>query len=180
MPSHALDTELGTLAFAWSGSGLTQLSLPARDRRSTLARLGAVAGDLADLPEWLAPLRNALRRYAGGGREDFRDVMVDLSAVREPFRLAIYAAARKLGHGETTTYGELAAAAGYPGMARETGAALGTNPVPLVVPCHRILAAGGKIGGFSAPGGAATKLRLLALEGVRVGLPEPPQAAFTF
>ena len=104
---------------------------------------------------------------------------VDLSGV-DDFRLAIYAAARKLQFGETTTYGELAVRAGHPGLARETGAALGSNPVPLVIPCHRILAAGGKIGGFSAPGGSATKEKMLKLEGVRVGPPAPPQQSFGF
>ena len=71
-------------------------------------------------------------------------------------------------------------AAGHPGKARETGEALGRNPVPLIVPCHRILAAGGKIGGFSAPGGSSTKEKLLALEGVRVGPPPAAQQAFAF
>ena len=104
---------------------------------------------------------------------------VDLDGV-DDFRLAIYAAARKLGFGETTTYGELAKRAGRAGLPRETGQALGSNPVPLVIPCHRILAAGGKIGGFSAPGGSTTKERMLALEGVRVGPPPAPQQSFAF
>jgi methylated-DNA-[protein]-cysteine S-methyltransferase len=69
---------------------------------------------------------------------------------------------------------------GHPGLARETGQALGANPTPLIIPCHRILAAGGKIGGFSAPGGSATKHKMLALEGVRVGPPEPTQQSFGF
>jgi methylated-DNA-[protein]-cysteine S-methyltransferase len=99
---------------------------------------------------------------------------------RRRLRLAIYDAARKLGYGETTTYGELAKRAGQPGLPRETGAALGANPVPLVIPCHRILAAGGKIGGFSAPGGSATKEKMLAMEGVRVGPPPPAQVSFGF
>ena len=87
---------------------------------------------------------------------DFSSVAVDLEGV-DLFRRAIYQAARKLGFGQTTTYGGLADAAGQPGKARETGEALGRNPVPIIVPCHRIVAAGGKIGGFSAPGGSATK-----------------------
>ena len=97
-----------------------------------------------------------------------------------PSWLAIYDAARQLGFGETVTYGELAARAGYPGEARDTGQALGQNPVPIVVPCHRILAAGNKICGLSAPGGSATKEKLLNMEGVRVGPPPPAQAAFGF
>ncbi|TIX30475.1 MAG: methylated-DNA--[protein]-cysteine S-methyltransferase, partial [Mesorhizobium sp.] len=121
----------------------------------------------------------SIQAYAAGADVDFSDVPVDLDGV-DDFRLAIYDAARKLGFGETTTYGELARRAGHAGLARETGAALGANPVPLVIPCHRILAAGGKIGGFSAPGGSATKERMLAMEGVRVGPPPAAQASFGF
>jgi methylated-DNA-[protein]-cysteine S-methyltransferase len=110
---------------------------------------------------------------------DFSAVPVDLTGV-DAFRLAIYDAARRLGFGETTTYGELAKRAGHGGLPRETGAALGANPVPLIIPCHRIVAAGGKIGGFSAPGGSVSKERMLTLEGVHVGPPPPAQASFGF
>jgi methylated-DNA-[protein]-cysteine S-methyltransferase len=178
MPAAILSTDLGHVGLAWSGDGLTRLSLPESNRAAILRRLGSTGE--TPLPDWLLPAAHAIGRYAAGEREDFADVAVDLSAVDDPFRRAIYAAARRLCYGETTTYGELAALAGFPGMARETGAALGTNPVPLIVPCHRILAAGGKIGGFSAPGGSATKLRLLALEGVRIGPAPSAQAAFQF
>jgi methylated-DNA-[protein]-cysteine S-methyltransferase len=81
------------------------------------------------------------------------------------FDRSVYEAAREIGPGETVTYGELAARIGAPDAARAVGQALGRNPFPIVVPCHRVLAAGGKAGGFSASGGAATKLRLLAIEG---------------
>ena len=119
-----------------------------------------------------------VRRYAEGDDVDFTVLPFDLDGV-DPFSRAIYDAALTLAHGEVTTYGELSARAGFPGMARETGQALGRNPLPLVIPCHRILAAGGRIGGFSAPGGAATKARLLAHEGVRLA-PPPAQASFDF
>ena len=104
---------------------------------------------------------------------------VDLDGV-DGFRRAVYDAARRLGFGETTTYGGLAVEAGYSGRAQDTGKALGQNPVPIVVPCHRILAAGNRIGGFSAPGGAVAKERLLMMEGVRVGPPPPAQQSFAF
>ncbi|MCX7304520.1 MAG: MGMT family protein, partial [Hyphomicrobiales bacterium] len=117
--------------------------------------------------------------YALGEWVDFSSVPLDLAGV-DDFRLAIYAAARQLAYGEITTYGELARRSGYAGMPRETGQALGSNPIPLVVPCHRILAAGGRIGGFSAPGGAAAKQRMLALEGVRLSEPPAPQQSFAF
>ena len=121
-------------------------------------------------PAAVAAAIELIKRYAEGEAVDFSSVAVDLDGV-DQFHRAIYQAARKLDFGQTTTYGGLAEAAGHPGKARETGEALGRNPVPLIVPCHRILAAGGKIGGFSAPGGSATKEKLLALEGVQVGPP---------
>jgi methylated-DNA-[protein]-cysteine S-methyltransferase len=127
----------------------------------------------------VADLVVRIKAYAAGEEVDFSDVPVDLSGV-DDFQLAIYDAARKLRFGETTTYGELAKRAGKAGLPRETGAALGANPVPLVIPCHRILAAGGKIGGFSAPGGSASKEKMLALEGVHLGPPPSAQSAFTF
>ncbi|MBL8584852.1 MAG: methylated-DNA--[protein]-cysteine S-methyltransferase [Rhizobiaceae bacterium] len=180
MPVAVLDTALGSIGLAWSAGGLTRLSLPDRSRDATLRRLRSDGAAEEPLPKMLVATAQAIARYADGETEAFDAVPLDLSDVEDAFRLAIYAAARALGYGETTTYGELAARAGYPGMAREAGAALGTNPVPLIVPCHRILAAGGKIGGFSAPGGSSTKLRLLSLEGVSLGPRPSTQAAFAF
>lgn len=176
------DTALGFVGIAWSDMGLTRLCLFQRDRAAVerrMERLGVAAGADSNAPEWIAALVRDVRAYAGGEEIDFSGVPVDLRGV-DDFRLAIYAAARKLGFGETTTYGELAKRAGHGGLPRETGQALGANPVPLVVPCHRILAAGGKIGGFSAPGGSTAKERMLALEGVRVGPPPAPQQSFGF
>ena len=188
---HAVfETALGFIGIAWNDKGLTRLCLPQRERASVERRLSRLepgirpeaqtGQSLKDAPAWVADLIRAITAYAAGGEEvDFSAVPVDLSGI-DDFRLAIYAAARQLKFGEVTTYGELAARAGYPGLARETGAALGANPAPLVIPCHRILAAGGKIGGFSAPGGSASKERMLALEGVHVGPPAPPQQSFGF
>ncbi|MGH6808763.1 MAG: methylated-DNA--[protein]-cysteine S-methyltransferase, partial [Ensifer adhaerens] len=79
------------------------------------------------------------------------------------------------GYGETVAYGELAVMAGRPGAARAVGSAMATCPVPILIPCHRVLAAGGKVGGFSAPGGSTSKIRMLELEGVHLGPPEPAQ-----
>lgn len=178
---HLFETSLGWLGIAWSDKGLTQLQLPERDRAATERRLSRRLGNGIECapPADIAQIVEILKRYASGEPVDFSDVPVDLSGI-DPFRLAIYDAARKLGFGETTTYGGLATLAGHAGRAQETGQALGKNPVPIVVPCHRILAAGGKIGGFSAPGGSTTKGRLLAMEGVRVGPPPPAQASFGF
>lgn len=184
---HLFETQIGWIGLAWSDAGLARLQLPERDRAATLRRLLATmprhgsqaAQPVEELPQEIAAVVAAITRYAAGEAVDLSAIAVDLAGV-DDFRLAIYKAARRLGFGEVTTYGELAARAGHPGMARETGQALGSNPVPLVVPCHRILAAGGKIGGFSAPGGSATKEKLLAMEGVRVGPPPPAQASFGF
>jgi methylated-DNA-[protein]-cysteine S-methyltransferase len=181
---HAvLETVIGFMGIAWSEKGLIRLCLPERSREAMERRLlrhsGVAVSNAEQQPRWVVDLIASIKAYAAGADVDFSGVPVDLAGV-DDFRLAVYDAARKLSFGETTTYGELAKRAGHAGLARETGAALGANPVPLVIPCHRILAAGGKIGGFSAPGGAATKEKMLAMEGVRVGPPPPAQVSFGF
>lgn len=176
------ETALGFVGLGWSEKGLTRLCLPQTSREAVERRLlrhGGDAQDLAAAPQWVVDLAASIRAYAEGEQVDFSGVPVDLSGI-DDFRRDIYAAARTLGYGETTTYGGLAEKSGHKGLFRETGAALGANPVPLVVPCHRILAAGGRIGGFSAPGGSATKERMLAMEGVRLGPPPAAQASFGF
>lgn len=183
--SFIFETALGFVAISWGERGLTRLVLPQTTRAAAergLARTGAAAPPIAsetELPPEIAALVAAIRRYAQGEQTDFSAVPVDLSGV-DDFRRDIYAAARRLEHGHVVTYGELAALAGHPGAARETGAALGSNPVPLVIPCHRIVAAGGRLGGFSAPGGNATKARLLAHERARFPAADPAQASFAF
>ena len=177
----AFETRLGFVGIAWSNAGLTRLCLFQRDRAAVerrLQRLESAGGD-GNIPDWIVALVGDIRAYAEGAEIDFSAVPVDLAGI-DDFRLAIYGAARKVAFGETTTYGELAKRSGHAGLPRETGQALGSNPVPLVIPCHRILAAGGKIGGFSAPGGSTTKEKMLALEGVRVGPPPAPQQSFGF
>jgi len=172
---HAvLETVIGFMGIAWSEKGLIRLCLPEKSCEAVERRLMRHAGVAAstEQPRWVVELIASIKAYAAGEDVDFSDVPVDLDGV-DDFRLAIYEAARKLHYGETTTYGELAKRAGQPGLPRETGAALGANPVPLVIPCHRILAAGGKIGGFSAPGGSDSKARMLALEGVAIAPPPP-------
>jgi len=179
---HAvLETVIGFMGIAWSEKGLIRLCLPERSHESVERRLMRHAGVSASTaqPPWVVELIASIKAYAAGEDVDFSNVPVDLDGV-DDFRLAIYDAARKLSYGETTTYGELAKRAGHAGLPSETGAALGANPVPLVIPCHRILAAGGKIGGFSAPGGSVTKEKMLAMEGVRVGPPPPAQVSFGF
>lgn len=183
VPYALIETAIGWIGIAWSERGLTRVQLPARDRQATerrlLSTLAGRAVENADMPAPISALAEMLRRYGAGEAIDFSGVPVDLDGV-DGFRRAIYDAARRLGFGETTTYGGLAEDAGHKGRAQETGKSLGRNPVPIVVPCHRILAAGNRIGGFSAPGGSHAKERLLGMEGVHVGPPPPAQQSFGF
>jgi methylated-DNA-[protein]-cysteine S-methyltransferase len=182
-PYALIETGIGWIGIAWSERGLARLQLPGRDREATERRLlSTIRGrpvESIDMPAPIADLVGMLRRYGAGEAVDFSGVPVDLDDV-DLFRRAVYDAARGLHFGEITTYGGLAEEAGYKGRAQDTGQALGRNPVPIVVPCHRILAAGNKIGGFSAPGGSATKERLLEMEGVHLGPPPPAQQSFAF
>jgi len=173
------DTAIGTCAVAWSERGLVAVRLPDPDRAATERRLVAkLHSSAAEPPPWVATLIADIRRYLTGERVEFTDVTVDLSGL-DPFRRKLYEAMRVLRWGSTTTYGELARTIGLTDWegARDVGVAMGRNPVPVVVPCHRVLAAGNKLGGFSAPGGPATKAKLLALEGVQLnggGAPRLP------
>jgi methylated-DNA-[protein]-cysteine S-methyltransferase len=170
MPSHycLFDTAIGACGVAWSELGLTRLQLPESDRGATESRLrtrAAMASQAA--PAEIDELIANIQAYMTGVRVDFTAVAIDLTEV-EPFEQKVYAAARAIPFGQTLSYGELARQIGLPGAARAVGQALGRNPVPIIIPCHRILAKGHRIGGFSAPGGALTKERLLALEGVHL------------
>lgn len=178
---HAVfETALGFIGIGWSESGITHLQLPQKDRSATEASLlkRGAAREAGAPPPAVQDVIAALVRYATGEQVDFSAVPVDLGGM-DDFRQTIYRRMRSLNYGETTTYGGLADATGHPGMAREVGQAMGSNPVPIIVPCHRVLAAGGRMGGFSAPGGVFTKRRLLDLE--RAQPPSPPgQGAFSF
>ena len=178
------ETAHGYAALAWNERGVTGFRLPAptaeETRRSLLRRLSDAreavpAGKVAALIE-------AVRRYFGGERVDFTDVPLDLGP-QQPLFAKIYDLVRGLGYGETTTYGAVAKALGEgPEVARDVGQAMARNPIPLIVPCHRVLAAGGKIGGFSAPGGSNAKARMLEMEGVRpeAEVPAKPTAQASF
>jgi methylated-DNA-[protein]-cysteine S-methyltransferase len=167
------DTAIGTCGVAWSERGLTRLQLPESDRDATEKRLSARAASATQaMPAAIDRLIAGIQDHMTGRSVDFVAVAVDLTDVG-PFEQQIYAAARLVLWGKTLSYGELAAQIGSPGAARAVGQALGRNPVPIVIPCHRILAKGRRIGGFSAHGGSVTKERLLALEGVRIDAGTP-------
>jgi methylated-DNA-[protein]-cysteine S-methyltransferase len=160
------DTAIGWAGLAWSDKGLVGAHLPEREadtvRRSFLRRFPeAVEGEA---PEALAAVIAGIRALMRGEKADLSDAALDLERV-PAFNAQVYEIARRIPPGETLTYGEIAVRLGDRLLARDVGAALGQNPWPIVVPCHRVTAAGGKLGGFSARGGARTKLRLLAIEG---------------
>jgi methylated-DNA-[protein]-cysteine S-methyltransferase len=164
------DTPIGCCAVAWSAAGLTSVWLPECDEAALRARLASRLGDARE-SEPPPPIREAIARITAlleGGRDDLADVPLDLDGVPD-FHRRVYEAARRIVPGRTLTYGEMAQQLGEPGAARAIGQALGRNPWPIVVPCHRVLAAGGRAGGFSAPGGLRTKLRLLEIEQARLG-----------
>ena len=167
----------GFCGIAWSGVGITRFQLPARSAEATERNLrrrlpGAEPG--APTPQVLEAVAS-VKRHFEGEKIDFSDLQLDLDGQDEIFK-QIYAAARRVGWGQTTTYGTLAKELGVgPEGARDVGRAMANNPVPLIIPCHRVLAAGGKVGGFSAPGGSAAKIRMLELEGVQLGPPPPAQ-----
>jgi methylated-DNA-[protein]-cysteine S-methyltransferase len=171
------ETASGPSGIAWNSVGITRFQLPARSaaatERNLLRRLpGAQPG--APTPEVVEAVV-AVTRYFEGEKIDFSDFQLDLDE-QDGFFKQIYAATRRVGWGHTTTYGALAREIGFgPEAARDVGQAMAKNPVPLIIPCHRVLAAGGKVGGFSAPGGSAAKIRMLELEGVRAGPPQPAQ-----
>lgn len=116
-------------------------------------------------PDWLRPIIERVQQHLRGSPEDFSDAPFDWN-LATPFQRRIYEAALKTKSGQTATYGHLAKAIGeVPAVSRAVGTALGLNPWPLLVPCHRFVGANGKMTGFSAPGGIDTKLKLLAIEG---------------
>ena len=160
------DTAIGWCGVAWSERGIVAVQLPAANDAATRAQVQQRAGGAreAAAPPAVTSAIAGIVALLNGGAGDFADVAIDLEDV-PPFNRRVYAIARTIPRGSTLSYGEIAGRLGDPGAARAVGRALGENPVPIVVPCHRVLAAHGKMGGFSAPGGTATKRRLLTIEG---------------
>ena len=162
------DTALGRAGIAWSEAGVRHVAFPEASEAATRARLARAGAQEADPPPAIAAAIAEVRLLLAEGRKDLADIAIDLDGV-EPFDRQALEAARAIPPGETATYGELAARLGQSGAARAVGAAMARNPCPIIVPCHRILAAGGGFGGFSAPGGLALKAQLLTLERAAVG-----------
>ncbi|ATC23628.1 methylated-DNA--[protein]-cysteine S-methyltransferase [Caulobacter vibrioides] len=162
------DTAIGRCGLAWSQSGLIGVQLPEATPGAAWARLRKRFPDAveADPPPELEAVIDRVRDLLAGDRDDLADIVLDVKG-QSAFNLRVYAIARAIPPGETSTYGQVARALGEPGAARAVGKALGENPWPIVVPCHRVLGSSGSMGGFSASGGSATKAQLLTIEKAR-------------
>ena len=186
-PGFALfATPIGLCGIAWNAHGLTGLHLPDRKEAATRARLARSfpAARESAMPPDVQRAAAQILALLRGEVSELATIPLDMSAL-PPFHRRVFEAARGIEVGATISYGELAARAGSPGAARAVGQALRRNPFAIVVPCHRVLAAGGRVGGFSASGGVVTKLRLLSIERDSTRLngsaaPEATAAAFGF
>jgi methylated-DNA-[protein]-cysteine S-methyltransferase len=160
------DTDLGRYGIAWGERGIAAVELPGSSDDSMRRRLRRAAPGASELepPADVAAAIDAISRLLAGEPEDLSAVVLDMDEVPE-FHRRVYDVARAIPAGETLSYGEIAARLGEPGAAQAVGKALGRNPFPIIVPCHRVLAANGALHGFSAPGGIETKRRMLAIEG---------------
>ncbi|HWT11194.1 MAG TPA: methylated-DNA--[protein]-cysteine S-methyltransferase [Allosphingosinicella sp.] len=166
-PGLALfDTRIGACGIAWRESAIAGLQLPEGREATAMARLRRRFPEFAPAapPPWVERVIAAVRDHLAGSVADLEAVPLDFAGIGA-FEAAVYRAAQQIPAGTTTTYGALARRLGDPHAARAVGQALGRNPWPIVIPCHRVTAADGRAGGFSAPGGRSTKLRLLEIEG---------------
>jgi methylated-DNA-[protein]-cysteine S-methyltransferase len=155
----AFDTPLGTCAVRWTDMGVASVRLPS-PRTAVLPRVSETGA----VPDSVRAAIDGIVVVLGGAPLDLGFVCLDERGI-DPFRRTVYAATRTIPPGSTATYGDIARAIGRPDGARDVGAALASNPFPIVVPCHRVVGASGKLTGFSAPGGLTTKRRMLELEG---------------
>jgi methylated-DNA-[protein]-cysteine S-methyltransferase len=176
VPFTLFETAIGVTGLAWNDVGITALQLPEATLAETRARLVAKARDAEieatarAVPPWVHDAVERVRAHLSGRPQDLSPLRLDFAHV-SPFAARVYRALRQVPAGRTVSYADLARCAGSPGAARAIGRAMATNPFPIVVPCHRVLAAGGRIGGFSAYGGTTTKDRLLAIEKAPPGRP---------
>ena len=163
-------TKLGDCGLAWTEDGVVGVWFPEATPDATRARIRKriPGADETTPPPAIAAVAAEITRLLETGRADLSGAPLDMSGI-EDFERRVLEEARKIPAGETLTYGELAARAGSPGAAREVGQAMARNRFPIVVPCHRVLAANGGFGGFSAPGGLESKARLLTIEKAAVG-----------
>ena len=166
------DTAIGRCSVVWNESGVVRTWLPEGSERSTRNRIAQrypTASETTPPDEIKRAIEDMIALLAGE-RRDLNGVKIDAADLPD-FDRQVYEIARTIPAGSTLTYGEIAERLGDRNLSREVGQALGQNPFPIIVPCHRVLAAGGKTGGFSAPGGVSTKMRMLTIEGAQPGGP---------
>ena len=164
------ETAVGCCGIAWNARGIAGVQLPERRDSATRVRLQRRYPDAREAtpPDHVQQAVDGIVALLSGEARDLSAITLDLAGV-PPFHRKVYAVARTIPAGATLSYGDIATRLGDSSAAREVGEAMGRNPFPIIVPCHRVLAAGGRIGGFSATGGVTTKLRLLEIEGAQVG-----------
>jgi methylated-DNA-[protein]-cysteine S-methyltransferase len=163
------DTAIGRCGIVWGPRGINGVQLPMGSEEKTRSRIRQSRGDIPEAVP-TAEVQSAIGgivELLAGKPNDLADIALDLDGVPE-FNRGVYDIARRIPPGQTLTYGDIAKRLGGVELSRDVGQALGRNPCPIVVPCHRVLAAGGKPGGFSANGGVVTKLKILAIEGAVV------------
>ena len=179
------ETPLGACGIAWKEQErsrippvVTFFQLPEATRSVTDTRIaGSSGGRKARVPPpHIAGIIRRVQKHLHGDVQDFADIVVDLDAMG-PFARQVYETVRKIPPGRTTSYGELATDMNRPTAARAVGQALGRNSIPLIIPCHRVLASDKKPGGFSAHGGVETKAKLLEIEGASIGRPQRTRPA---
>ncbi|ODT72347.1 MAG: hypothetical protein ABS75_04360 [Pelagibacterium sp. SCN 63-23] len=170
MRTAIFDTALGLFGICWTDAGLARVLLPGDEEVTIRERLERSGGTQGHMDRTISALMDRIEDYADSVAVDFSDTRLDLGGV-PAFHRRAYDMLLLVGWGRTLTYGDLARQLGDVGLSRAVGQAMGANPVPLVVPCHRVLASSGRPGGFSAPGGPLSKMKMLALEGVHVGAP---------
>jgi len=166
------ETAIGTCGIVWGAHGIVGVQLPEANAAATRARVcrrHPVAHEAAPTPDVWHAIHGIVALLAGEKR-DLTDIAIDDGGLPD-FNRRVYAIVRNVPPGATITYGEVAERLGDKALSREVGQAMGENPTPIIMPCHRVLAAGGKTGGFSASGGVVTKLRLLTIEGAEPGGP---------
>ncbi|MBU1053035.1 MAG: methylated-DNA--[protein]-cysteine S-methyltransferase [Proteobacteria bacterium] len=180
------DTSLGPCGISWvedddpsSIPAVTCLHLPEATRKLTECKIveKSCARKSSLPPLTITKVIRKVCRHLDGELQDFRDVVVEFP-IASSFAQKVFGATRKIPAGKTATYGELAKALRCPAASRAVGQALGRNPIILIIPCHRVLAAGGKLGGFSAYGGLDTKSKLLSIEGASFKPHKPPRSGW--
>ncbi len=166
------ETVIGACGIVWTARGVCGVQLPEQDAAATRARVQRRFPHATEAapPPAIQDAIDGIVALLSGEPRDLSHIVIDDAAISD-FNRKVYAIARAIPPGQTMTYGEIAERLGDKALARAVGQAMGENPTPIIMPCHRVLAANGKTGGFSAPGGVVTKLRLLTIEGAEPGGP---------